>query len=667
MKRYFLVLMLAIMCIFVLAASASATEYTVSSNDAYQTAFNEAANGDTIVIDGALTCDIQATKSITYVLNADWQSPKMVIASNVEVSFLADGSSYKIMPTGYDTANGWLNLTQAYENVVINLAGVNGGTVTIDGTNATHDTISYVTESADLTWNFFSGSAIANFNPTSGSGSEYASIIYAATFNMYNGSEIYANHIINAPLIKAVDFNLFGGNIFGNYLTSNRIESISTPGVGAGAIYVTEQFVMYGGKIYNNIFNAHKTNGNVRGFISVPAGNTIVILGGALGVNYTLSTGTDSISAIFGIDEKVDDAKSYFYYNSNMTTGTRYLFSDTPALGHDEATGKTIWQVSSVTWQRDNWYGYCWKHIQGGSAQVAVFLEGEKKTINGNSFYAYSPIDAFIVGINAYANNAATPSQKDYTYSYSGATSLSFPSDITFWSTSGTEYCHEGKEYTMDEVTSSTPIVLYKAYDAGKEVVNGTTVCPGCGKVYSCDNTEHERTTTVIYQSYTEGGFKTTTCTVCNVSSSQSMPAIVEFKGYSKNETSTALCVGYSINSSAIDELVAVNGLSDIFEYGLTVTLAQNVTDGKPLTVDNGEVKTANESIIYKIDLTANDYPLIELKVVGDFTDRESVEILMAMYIYDGTRLAYIQSDSDNESAEVESITAVTIGSTAIG
>ena len=179
-NKIFLFFIMVVACTLVLAFSAYATEYTVESNEAYESAYEQAVDGDTIIVASNLTCDIQATKSITYVLKADWESARFVInQSNVEVSFIADGGNYRIMPTNYSTTDGWLNISEAYTNVVINFGGKNGGTVTIDGSNATHDRVSYVTASANVVLNLLNGSAIANFNNKTKDDNISACIIYA--------------------------------------------------------------------------------------------------------------------------------------------------------------------------------------------------------------------------------------------------------------------------------------------------------------------------------------------------------------------------------------------------------------------------------------------------------------------------------------------------------
>ena len=94
MKKHLLTLITVVMCMFLFAICVSAETYTVSSNDEYSNAYESAVNGDTVIVDAKLTCDIYANKSLTYILRADWESSKIVVnQSNVEVSFIADGGN----------------------------------------------------------------------------------------------------------------------------------------------------------------------------------------------------------------------------------------------------------------------------------------------------------------------------------------------------------------------------------------------------------------------------------------------------------------------------------------------------------------------------------------------------------------------------------------------
>ena len=632
MKKTFLTLAISLAMLLVLAFSAYAAEYTVSDNKEYQSAYEQAVNGDTIIIDDKLTCDIYANKSITYILKADWESARLVVnQSNVEVSFIADGEDCKIMPTNYSATDGWMNIAEVYANVVINLGGINGGTVTIDGTNATHDRVSYVTASntADITWNFFNGSAVANFNPQVSDASENAFIIYSRNINMYEGSRIYANRIINAPLMRATQFNLYGGEIFGNILESTRKDS-----KGAGAIYVSERILIYGGHIYKNIFNVKSSSQiNYVGFFTTPSKKDTVILDLQIGDTYVTGSNSNEVSAMFGTtNPQFNTAK--LYYNSGMQRGTRYQFSDTPALAFDEATGKTIWQVSSFKQLSTDWTGRSWTHTDTPGNKIAVFLDAEKKSIGNNNFDAYTLINAYIEGV----------------YAYSGSTTINIPSGYELWSTSGTEYCHTGKAYNVDEVKAANT-VLYSAYNADRVTVDGTTMCSGCGIAYACSNPNHDlETVSISYTKYTENGIKVLKCNTCGLEKATETTASPLFNclGYSAPEDGRGgIAIGFTVNNVAIAEYEETTG--KILKYGVFAVLQSRLGDNDVFAEDG----TAAEGVI-NADITSYEFALFELKIVGFTDEQKDTKLAMGAYVAvtDGetTEYSYMQGGEPNEN-----------------
>ena len=623
MKKYLLTMVLTILCVLAFVITISAEAYTVSSNEEYAEAYEKAVNGDTIVIDQKLTCDIYANKSITYVLKADWESSKLVVnQSNVEVSFIADGGDYRIMPTNYSTTEGWMNIAEVYENVVINLGGKNDGTLTIDGSNATHDRVSYVAmvenvqyntgAFPDICLNLLSGSAIANFNSTTKDDNVNACIIYAKTVNMYAGAEIYANKIISAPLIKSAYFNLYGGEIFGNVL-----ESIRMGVTGMAFIYADRHFVMYDGRISENIFNAKngKYQFNVSGFISTNqyyyGSRGAAVLGGEIGDRYVSGTGNNEISAVFGIYVK-DNGQTCFYYNTGIEVGDRYTFTDTPQLTFDPATGKTIWKVSTFSSEVSvNNYGYCWNSEKKSGDKVAIFLKAEKKTIAEHNFNKYTVINAYLDGV----------------YAHSGSTSIAIPSGYDLWSTSGSEYCHTGRAYTLDEVKAGS-ITLYTAYEAEIVTVNGVTSCSGCGRVFSCNNPEHEHIVISFnYESYEKEGEKVINCKTCNVTTSITTPALFVTLGYSAPEDGkNSVAVGYKVNINALKDYEAATG--NTLNYGVFVVLKDVIGD-LPIFQEDG---TTTDGVI-AADITSYEFSAFNLKVVGILDEQKDIKLAMGAYV----------------------------------
>ena len=630
MKKYLFTLITALMCMFLFAICVSAETYTVSSNDEYETAYENATSGDTIVVNATLTANIYANKSITYVLKADWESAKFVVdTSNVEVSFIADGGNYKIMPTNYSTTDGWLNIAEIYENVVINLGGMNGGTLTIDGRNATHDRVSYVTMVEkvqydmgvfpDICLNLLSGSAIANFNPTTKDDNVNACILYAKTVNMYDGCQIYGNNVISAPLIKSCYFNMYGGEIFGNLLTSTRFEQN-----GVGFIYADRQFVMYDGKISKNIFKAiHSTNYsfNVAGFITTNqkyyGSNGTIVLGGEVGDRYVSGTGNNEISSVFGVYVK-DNGATPFYYNTGITAGTRYKFTDTPQLTLDQETGKTIWKVSTFSTNTSdisvNNYGFCWRTTKNPGDKVAVFLNAQKKPIAGNNFDTYTLMNAYIDGV----------------YSSSGSTTIAMPADNGLWSTSPSEYCHTGRAYTLSQVTSSTPIILYSAYNAERVTIDGTTICQDCKKPFSCNNPSHDlEIVSISYGNYTENGTKVLKCNTCGLEKAMetTAPALFTCQGYSAPENGDGgISIKYTVNSAAIEEYTKATGTT--LSYGLFATTKQAIGNSDIFDTDGNTL-----SGVVSAEVTNGKFAFLSLKMVG-FETEESKKAEFAIGAY---------------------------------
>ena len=631
MKKYLFTLITALMCMFLFAICVSAETYTVSNNDEYMEAYEKSVDSDTIVVNATLTADIYANKSITYVLKADWESAKFVVdTSNVEVSFIADGGNYRIMPTNYSTTDGWMNIAEIYEKVVINLGGMNGGTLTIDGTNATHDRVSYVSMVENVQWypdkfpdiclNLLSGSAIANFNTSTKDDNVNACILYAKTVNMYDGCQIYGNSVISAPLFKSCYFNMYGGEIFGNLLTSTRFEQN-----GVGFIYADRQFVMYDGKISKNIFKAiHSSNYsfNVAGFITTNqkyyGSNGTIVLGGEVGDRYVSGTGNNEISAVFGVYVK-DNGATPFYYNTGITAGTRYKFTDTPQLTLDQETGKTIWKVSTFSTNTSdisvNNYGFCWNSSKKSGDKVAVFLKAQKKPIAGNNFDTYTLMNAYIDGV----------------YSSSGSTTIAMPADNGLWSTSPSEYCHTGRAYTLSQVTSSTPIILYSAYNAERVTIDGTTICQDCKKPLSCNNPSHDlEIVSISYGNYTENGTKVLKCNTCGLEKAMetTAPALFTCLGYSAPENGDGgISIRYTVNSAAIEEYTKATGAT--LSYGMFATTKQ--------AIGNSDIFDTNGNTLSGVvsaEVTNGKFAFLSLKMVGFETEEsKNAEFAIGAYV----------------------------------
>lgn len=644
MKKLFLTLAISLVVLFVLSVSVFAAEYTVNSNEEYITAYEQATNGDIITINSKLTCDIQAVKDITYILKADWESSNFVLQSNVSVSFVADGENCRIMPTNYSTVNGWFNITSALENVTINLMGINDGTITLDGSNATHDRVSYVSVSSDITWNFFNGSAIANFNTTTQDTNNFACILYSKTFNMYEGSEIYANKISAAPLIKSTDFNMYGGKIFGNLLTSTKTASYS-----CGAIFVSNQFVAYDGKFYDNIFNV-KSGPQINhvGFFSLREEKPAIVLGLEVGVNYTSGTENGNVSALFGTSNK--DKNAYGYYTSNYIMGTRKVFTaGTVEQAYNNDIGKTVWQITNPIYgtTTNSWTGYSWVHSKGLCDNTVTFLSINQIKIKENVFYEYNLEDLFVIGVTA-INGFNVTSQKNYTYSYTGTSILTIPSKTSVWSTEINEYCHNGKTMTVDEIKTLIPAMLFASYENSISEENGTTTCTVCGKTFTCENNEHEKEVSIIYNDFTDVGIKRIKCKVCEVVNTIETPAMFTCLGYSAPEDKRGgIAIGFMVNNAAIKEYEEATGKA--LKYG-AFAAAKEKLGNSDIFGSDGKVA----SNVIAAEISGYEFAMFELKIVGFTDEYKDVKLAIGAYVAEsdenGTEYSYLQSGTPDEN-----------------
>ena len=640
MKRYLITLMLALMCVFALAISVGAKEYTVISDSEYEEVYASAENGDTIIVSEKLTAEIQATKDITYILRADWESSKLNLASNSQVSFVADGGNYKIMPSGYAT-NGWLYITEAKENVVLSFMGINGGTVTFDGSMASSEHVSNVTVASDITWNLFEGSAIANFNPTKKATGNIACVIYASTFNMYEGSQIYANQIVNVPLVKTNDFHMHGGEIFGNLLTSANNSEWN-----CGAIYIKNQFVMWDGNIYNNIFKA-KGNAQINyiGFFTTFSEKPTILLGGEVGVNYTAGNASNEISAMFGGSK---NTKVYGYYTSDYKPGTRKVFTSGECeLIYDEASGKTVWQISNPTFGTvsEGWLGYSWVHYKGLCDNAVTFLNVDIKQIEGNNFYELDLSDLFVIGVTA-ANGSNVVAQKNYTYSYTGKSSLTIPEGAGAFATEVDGYCHKGSTVTLEQINQNMPIVLYASYENPITEETGTTLCSICKEVFMCEFPEHEKIETITYKSYTESGLKSVRCKICNTVASTKTPALFVCLGYSAPENGRGgITIGFRVNNEGIKDYEEITGKT--LKYGVFAASLDKLKDGD--IFENG---VANENAICA-EIKATEFTAFDLKITGFTEEQKGTKLALGAYVAvsngENTEYSYMQDDTKGE------------------
>ena len=646
MKKKLLITALLVMALMLsLCLVASATEYVVTNSDEFNSAYDSASDGDTIVISGDITASLKFGKSITYVLRANWQPSSWgeFSGGNTEISIIADGGDFKLQPTNY-SGNGML---QQYSDTagkyVLNLGGINGGTLTFDGANVTNPRLMYVGGKLDLSWNLLNGARISGFNLTTTHSDVKARIIHATEFNMYEGSKICGNSIPanSAALINTTALNIYGGEICHNYSQGNRNWSTD-----CGFIYVNGNVNMYGGKIYENVINA-SMNKNFYGFIDITSGNTVAIFGGYIGENYASTSG--NISSIFGV---ASENVTYCYFK-NQEYGKTLKYSGGSVSLVD---GKWVVSDAATTEEQLTDPSFNWKGYKGSSDSVIAFFESDSLVIGDVSLSRYKAIEGYIQGVNlkdAWNNNQGT----NKTYSLTGS-DYGVPTISELWSTKEND-CKNAIVLDSSTVNGSYFAVAHKYAEDDFNCETGDT-CLVCGLVLEGN------THTVVEKLEYKNGFLASGvytyectnegCTACDVT--KEIGPIFVCLGYTKTEVGTvAIMQGFVVNKEALSLYNSVNG-NDIVGYGLVAgTVANLGTDTD--VFENGAVKENVKAITRGFE--AFNYDIMEIKITGfeGETGNEYVSSELyccGYYITEDNASTYITADENKAVYETDTL-----------
>ena len=632
-------MIVALFCTF--AVSAFAKEFTVTTTGEFNNAYSQAQDGDTIVISGDVTAGLKFGKSITYVLRANWQPSSWgeFSGGNTEISIIADGGNYKLQPTNYDSNGMLAQYSDVEGKYVLNLGGINGGTLTYDGTNVTNPRLMYVGGKLDLTWNLLNGARISGFNLTTSNTDVKARIIHATEFNMYEGSKICGNSIPanSAALINSTTLNIYGGEICHNYSQGNRNWSTD-----CGFIYVNGNVNMYGGKIYENVINVNM-NKNFYGFIDITSGNTVAFFGGYIGENYASTSG--NISAIFGV---ANENVTYCYFK-NQKFGKAFKYS-----GGSVSLVDGKWVVSDATTTEEQLLdpSFNWKGYKGSSDSVIAFFASDSLVVDGVSLSRYKAIEGYIQGVNlkdAWNNNQGT----NKTYSLTGS-DCGVPATSELWSTEENNcaiaialdslpangyYFAVAHEYAQDDFNCETGDICTKCKaetEGSKHVlVEKVTYEKGFDKVglYTCD-------------CINEG------CTALDTE--KALDPLFTCLGYSFDENGNGgISVGYNVNKDAISEYEIITGVE--VSYGLfagtKVGLGTDDVIGENGKAVDGAIVAGFEN---------SKYSFMFIKMYGFNEDSKDTLFAIGAYVEvtdeESKTYSYLQVGAPNENDKYEFI-----------
>ena len=118
-------------------------------------------------------------------------------------------------------------------------------------------------------------------------------------------------------------------------------------------------------------------------------------------------------------------------------------------------------------------------------------------------------------------------------------------------------------------------------------------------------------------------------------------------RGYSANEISGGVCVEYDVNITAIKAYEAATGKK--LEYGVVISRASNLIDGKPLDA-NGNVVAVDTSKVYKVELSKHENARITLILNGISADKYDEKLVMALYINAGSGVKYVTEEKATDA-----------------
>ena len=381
----------------------------------------------------------------------------------------------------------------------------------------------------------------------------------------------------------------------------------------------------------------------------------------------------------------------FFAYNNNLldtyifpegvTSLPSEPFQDSVVAGGP--TGKQLnivflGKVTGVVYLNGN------GHQKHAEEVTVYFAQNSKSEYNSNGFYIKPSGSSktsvpeairavFCAGTGTGTNGNVTGVEYIYITSTSGA---SYTSDYVNHETYGFDYdghthygaanvtaptCgvngFEGKlcivcDKEIGTVLPATGLHIF-ADDHNCQTADECSVCGAFTEVL-----EHILNVEIVFENgYAKAGQRTEVCTRegCEYCGITVTNPILTFLGFSKNEAETSLCVGYHVDYDLANEYKSIYSLEG-FEYGFTMAVASNTADNSPLTIEDGRVATKapiNNGAIFKI-IMDKYCSKVDLRLQGDFSAYQDLEILMGAYIYDGTRLVYID---DEERASIAPIT----------
>ena len=610
MKKILLMAFSVFILVLAFTVMASAQEYTISTSDEFNAAFGSAVDGDTIVIKGDISAEIDFGKSITYIIDGGYTWTAGVASSQDGkiVNIYARNGNATFMPHTGMWMNSYESDIGSVSQTVWNMGSLDDSTLSFDLVK-TNIRLMYGVKFLEI--NFKSGTVVKNCNNNDQRDTRY---FIATTINIYENTEMYGIYV--APYRSFFDcttLNIYGGEIHGCYFSEYGMALAKTVNMFGGKIHdiylnfnnsgVVEGLFnnatlnMYGGEIYNNYVKATSTGAH-----SVLAGNKW-LLGGSVHDNYVLTS-----------------------------------WSATPTLNANGAYEIVDLDMSSAV---DAGYG---KNATTVCNYSVIFMDADSKVIS-----------AYLIGEGKFKSTIADATEvtvpKGYSWSSTFGSCVSVAPKVD---EQGTYYVAREHKPSEDDFDCTTALL-----------------CGVCNCViYEAENS-HNIVESLTYENYCANGIYICDCINqgCTVKDErdESYGALFQMLGYSVPEVATSnvnvgMIQGFLINREAVALYEKINNAS--LSYGIVVAVEHILNGENPIVLKDGKAEKLLESVIL-YDVTSTQNNAFDVKITGinkDGTCPEQLDakIVYCAYVSDGKAVRYIDDGNTYENAIAKSYNDVT-------
>ncbi|MBQ2809528.1 MAG: hypothetical protein IJF11_01400 [Clostridia bacterium] len=612
--RLLFVMAFALMLIMALTLVCSATEYTVSSADEFNSAFSSALDGDTIVINADIKTYFDFGKSITYILDGGvkWTVDGGYV-NGLDMN-TAEGKTVSIMARNgdgifYPNAGMWCNdgkYTCTFANTVWSIGSLDKSTMTLD-LEQISGRLFYGNNTKFKEINLMSGAVVKGANKTASDGH----IFKTTTFNIYEGAEIFGNHSVYS-IIECNTLNMYGGRIYGNSCAyGNGLLKIST-------------LNMFGGEIFMN-FQTSRYN-NYYGLFGIS--NGLFIYGGSIHNNVGLSNSKSG--AVIATDEQWN--RSLYTWGTdaihdNYSTASAVKLkknSDGVYVEYDEATGTwgsydaTNKKYTGILLSADNSVQFVEVAPSGNDRGFKVTVYNHSvifKDNIGKAIEAFMILDDFSV-----------------LKSVSGASEVSVPTAYDAWVDNVAHSC----------ANAITPIFTAQATYYGVNHILSEDVSVSYPNGYDLEGAE---------------GHACDNCTFINKTGT--LAPIFSANGYSFGDGGIA--GGFGVDTDALIYYNSKNPNGAI-KFGVLMFNPQYLGDS---VFDENNKLTSSKGGI-QIEMTTTEYSNLDFFLSG-FSSNDAIlqeklqnlDIVISLYVIDGDTVDFVQKDySDASSTPITSTVA---------